>query len=356
MMTTAPLNSGAGSPPVKSASDGRAVWVDNLKGIGIILVVIGHVAGGLNSAGNIPSSTTFDYAIRWIYAFHMPLFFFASGLFAYRSLTKGRSQLIKSKAMTLLYPYAVWTILQWSCHEMMARYTNTAPEADQLILSLYSPYMNLWFLYALFLVFVMFAGISSASADRRFLAVAGLVLFAAAESGAFLIWPILNRAADNFIFFAIGAAGASFILPRARTIAPIPACIMAAAAMAAMSFLVCLHWDQRPGIRLVPALLGILGTSLISLALGQRRGAAAITLLGILSLEIYLAHGIVSTPVRIGLSRVLHVQSPAIYLTAGVAAGLLIPAALGVCCARWNVPYLFAWPGGGRRQAGFNKI
>lgn len=42
--------------------------VDIAKGIGIILVVIGHV----------PPS---EYAIRFIYDFHMPLFFFLSGLF-----------------------------------------------------------------------------------------------------------------------------------------------------------------------------------------------------------------------------------------------------------------------------------
>jgi len=355
-MTAAPLSPGDGSQPATAASDGRAVWVDYLKGIGIILVVIGHVAGGLNGAGIIPNSTTFDYSIRWIYAFHMPLFFFASGLFACRSLARGRSQLIKSKAMTLLYPYAVWTILQWLCHELMARYTNTAPESNQLIVSLYAPYMNLWFLYALFLVFVIFAGISLASADWRFLAVTGIALFAAAESGAFSFWPILNRAADNFIFLAIGIAGARFILHRASTIAPLPAGVMAAAAMAAMSIFVWLHWDQKPETKLIPALLGILGTCLISLAVGRRRGAAAITFLGILSLEIYLAHGIVSTPVRIVLSRVFHVHSFAIYLAAGVAAGLLIPAAIGLSCARWNFPYLFVWPGGRRPRAGVNKI
>lgn len=44
----------------------RETWIDVLKGIGIILVVIGHV-----SLGNTLNS--------WIYTFHMPLFFSVSG-------------------------------------------------------------------------------------------------------------------------------------------------------------------------------------------------------------------------------------------------------------------------------------
>lgn len=45
----------------------RLSWLDILKGIGIILVVIGHIY--LNP-------TVRD----WLYSFHMPLFFLAAGL------------------------------------------------------------------------------------------------------------------------------------------------------------------------------------------------------------------------------------------------------------------------------------
>ena len=43
----------------------RLSWLDVLKGIGIILVVIGHVYS---------NRTVFN----WLYSFHMPLFFLAA--------------------------------------------------------------------------------------------------------------------------------------------------------------------------------------------------------------------------------------------------------------------------------------
>lgn len=44
------------------AEQSRADWIDVLKGIGIILVVIGHV-------------NTNGFLVQWLYTFHMPLFF-----------------------------------------------------------------------------------------------------------------------------------------------------------------------------------------------------------------------------------------------------------------------------------------
>ena len=51
-------------------------WIDNLKGFGILLVVIGHTVPreGLG---------------QWIYAFHMPLFFFISGFLLSKKMEKG---------------------------------------------------------------------------------------------------------------------------------------------------------------------------------------------------------------------------------------------------------------------------
>lgn len=45
----------------------RIDWIDVAKGIGIILMVMGHTS--------MP-----DAINRWIYSFHMPLFFLLSGL------------------------------------------------------------------------------------------------------------------------------------------------------------------------------------------------------------------------------------------------------------------------------------
>lgn len=68
----------------------RVEWVDIAKGIGMILVIIGHLS--------VP------YTDLWIYTFHMPLFFFLSG--AVFSGAKYRfSVFLKKKVKSLVIPY-----------------------------------------------------------------------------------------------------------------------------------------------------------------------------------------------------------------------------------------------------------
>jgi len=59
---------------------GREVWLDGLKGFGILLVILGHVLSGYLDAWTFPEAFFSFYPVRtWIYSFHMPLFFLISG-------------------------------------------------------------------------------------------------------------------------------------------------------------------------------------------------------------------------------------------------------------------------------------
>ncbi|STU64905.1 acyltransferase [Klebsiella pneumoniae subsp. ozaenae] len=79
----------------------REAWVDYAKGIGIILVVFGHVNRGLYSAGIQLSGSSYLLTDSIIYSFHMPLFFFLSGLFFTQSLDKkGKTSFVISKIDT----------------------------------------------------------------------------------------------------------------------------------------------------------------------------------------------------------------------------------------------------------------
>lgn len=68
-------------------SSDRIAYIDNLKGMLILLVVIGHF---YENVTNIDASHTALVIYNFIYAFHMPLFLFCSGLFAARSFRNGR--------------------------------------------------------------------------------------------------------------------------------------------------------------------------------------------------------------------------------------------------------------------------
>ncbi len=74
----------------------REIWLDILKGIAILLVIIGH--------GPTISNRLYEF----IWAFHMPLFFLISG---YTFKKKEEKKFIKDKAKRLLIPYYFTCIL-----------------------------------------------------------------------------------------------------------------------------------------------------------------------------------------------------------------------------------------------------
>jgi fucose 4-O-acetylase-like acetyltransferase len=81
----------------------RIEYIDVAKGIGIILVAIGHFVYRKNF-------DTQSVLFHWIYSFHMPLFFFISGLFF--SATGGSKSFFIRKLRSLVVPYILFSIIQ----------------------------------------------------------------------------------------------------------------------------------------------------------------------------------------------------------------------------------------------------
>jgi fucose 4-O-acetylase-like acetyltransferase len=83
----------------------RQAWIDVLKGIGIVAVVVGHI--------------TYNRAlVTQIFMFHMPLFFLAGG-WLHDAATPQRAYL-KAKARSLLLPYACFLVILWPLELMLA--------------------------------------------------------------------------------------------------------------------------------------------------------------------------------------------------------------------------------------------
>lgn len=77
---------------------GRVDWVDITKGIAIFLMVCGHTG--------IPKSLS-----NWIWSFHMPLFFFMSGLLYNPDKYICLGGLLKKRLRTLLIPYMFFSVV-----------------------------------------------------------------------------------------------------------------------------------------------------------------------------------------------------------------------------------------------------
>lgn len=90
---------------LKSGNETRNLYMDFLKGIAILAVIVGH------SLSDIRGMDTF---FNMIYSFHMPLLFFVSGYIEEQNSAKyvGREGKMLVRRMSgLLLPYLSWTII-----------------------------------------------------------------------------------------------------------------------------------------------------------------------------------------------------------------------------------------------------
>ena len=127
--------------------------------IGIILVVIGH-------SGPIDRSK-WQFTFDFIYSFHMPLFFFISGILFYTSVVeKNRFELtylIKNKAVKLLIPYFIITLIAFIPKIMLSKLAARPIEGlslqtvvNALFIPANNPIVFFWFLPVIFFIFIYF--------------------------------------------------------------------------------------------------------------------------------------------------------------------------------------------------------
>ena len=126
------------------------------KGIGILLVVLGH-ALKQTGVSNVPGNAL----ISIIYSFHMPLFFVLSGFVSVKILQYSKMteyiNYIKSRATRLLIPYFVMGLLYMPLKYFMNRFAINPYDFSRswkLILG-DNPNTTMWFLYTLFWVSVI---------------------------------------------------------------------------------------------------------------------------------------------------------------------------------------------------------
>lgn len=113
----------------------RLFYLDNLKGLLIILVVLGHAIQGFRE------DYQHDVLFRVIYSFHMPLFFLISGFLTFKEHYD--STLIKKRFVQCIIPFITWAFLS-----PVLKYG--AIDLELTVKALWYPDNGLWFLYNLF--------------------------------------------------------------------------------------------------------------------------------------------------------------------------------------------------------------
>lgn len=180
----------------------RKAYLDIAKGIGILLVVLGH--SGIHS----------DYLIRAIYSFHMPFFFIVSGYLYSRS--ESIKDFVLKRVRSLYLPFVVVNIAGTIVYYLVFSETCFADgpipffkEILAVLLSLkHSPVMfgPTWFLAALFQVSIVYKVLDSSVRESKYTDIGLLILFIAFLyiGNHFYFVDIINYSFKYAFYYAVG--------------------------------------------------------------------------------------------------------------------------------------------------------
>ncbi len=308
-------------------------WVLTAKGIGIILVVIGHFH---------PDAAP-EYWMKFrdiLYTFHMPLFFMLSG-FLYKHAKYSYPTLIKIKIRRLLYPFitiaAIFFILKYfSGLFFRLEYPVGLDSIFALFLDPVNSYKPLlWFVHALFIIFLVFPLLRNII-KNNFVILAIFILLNILIGNDYLI---IGKALANIPFFIVGTIlrENNELLNKiasknwARTIA-----------LAVIFFATYLISEIAPKssldyiLRLILGLSGAICVINISILIDAK--GKWLEEIGFYSMTIYLFHTLFESAVRISFYQVLddlYVKFEIIAFIA-IAAGIVFPLILEKMILRKN--------------------
>jgi fucose 4-O-acetylase-like acetyltransferase len=314
----------------------RIEWIDVARGIGIILVVYGHVLQGLLAAGLLSRSNPLwlsDYAI---YTFHMPLFFVLAGLNVKSSLKKGTGGFLLGKLWTVAYPYFLWSAIQGSIQLHIAA---LAPGAVNHVRSplfmetiLWRPIAQFWFLYALFICHM----IAPFALGRKWMCLlvgGGSLCLSAFGHGQ----PTSYMLPFYILGILIGDHITRWRPSFQTTLIEVSVCTGLFAAAAHLGRAASAA-DPASIYSLPATVLGICMVFLFSQAgvYASQRLTRILTTIGGMSMTIYILHGLADSSARLMLRR-LGLLHPAEQLLLGLVAGVGLPMAAHLLLDKSNL-------------------
>mgnify|MGYP004500843241 FL=1 len=164
----------------KAAVRTREKWVDDVKVIACILVVLSHFFQSMTKANILPENDLYEWFETTIYYFHVPLFFICSG-YLYQKYSRVNNvsswyRNVAKKVLALGVPYLTFSTATWLLKTVFADSVNK--QADGLFSTLVvNPSAPYWYLYALFFIFLVTPTFRSVKATA-----VGLIIALAAKT------------------------------------------------------------------------------------------------------------------------------------------------------------------------------
>jgi fucose 4-O-acetylase-like acetyltransferase len=316
----------------------RSNLVDLVKGLAIILVVYGHTAQGVVHRAWW-SGPWANFSKAFIYSFHMPAFFFASGLFVSGSIQRrGPAKFTLEKMKTVLYPYLLFAAISAALGPLIRRFQVS-----------YSPFhwntflMNVadgsvsWFLFTLFWCLLLALLTVRSPNWLRFLL--SVLVGVVPIYGTFTT----DRVLQEFCFVAAGMWVGNHIfrlehIPKWK--AGVGFVLLATFQFAAIYFYGFVDRWTYIGL----GLTGTAGLFLLARLLESHRIGEALVWVGRASLAIFLLSAFAQGATRVVLSDLFHTNNLWLQLLLPTAFATVLPAIVWYQQDRWRLGWLFHWP------------
>lgn len=304
-------------------------WIDQSKGIAIILVVLGHAILGFQSSSMFTEyNHVFDYINFTIYSFHMPLFFMISG-YTYSKFEKVKNSkeyknLITKKALNLLIPYFVFCSIQILIKSILSGSTNQTVSIKDIVLLPIIPQEQFWFLYTLFFIFIIVV-FMDIKINKKIVILITLVLLNLVEIHMTNIVFAITSVCAYAIYFYIGIliyqkSDNKILELKNKYI------LLINVILYIMINIFVYNTDLNVDLeRLLSLVMATLGSFIIISITRLKLNNKYINFIGRYSYEIFLLHTIFGSGIRIILLKIFKIQNIGIHFTLAIVFGIAIP-------------------------------
>lgn len=313
----------------------RETWLDDIRAICCILVVMEHLLESLTTAGIMQSNIFSEWFYYLTHSFVVPVFFFTSG-YLYQKYKKVETWAaykgsIGKKLLDFGIPYITFFCLTYVLKLIMAGSVNNELESGFWQSLFFLPPGQLWFLQILLLCYVFTPTMNKKNAW----AIISLGILAQATYLFGLlngIYAVIVWFPANWLWFLLGMTVQYNEIPVTGRMSYIGILVIP------LSIIGLVYLPDELWFVAVLIVLGILFSISISKLL-KRHSRPVFALVSNCLLPIYLLHTLCAAPVRILLVRMGVIQ-PAVHFIFGLAASFIIPIMLALLARRF-IPLYF---------------
>ncbi len=331
---------------------GRDASVDVARGVSIVAIALGHVVLGLAAAG-LMERTQSDPVIHAVYLFHLSTFAYLAGLFVASGVGRsGRSSYVTQRIALFAWLYVLWGVAQSGVRVAAGTLVNTPPSWVD-VLRFWVPEGQLWFLPWLMSATVIAAVVRPWASKQRAVLSIGLATPVALSMWGIEPLYVFTRGWSLLVPFLLGCVVTA--KGHARMFGSVGRAVVLTIGCGAVWLWVGLGTnavlptmsDHRSAAGVALGVLGCTAGTIACLSASTLLSRTPVTglleLIGRRSLEIFLAHIVVTSGTRIVLSK-LGVDDLVVHLVLATTLGVLIPIWMAVIAERLGLQWIFGLP------------